>query len=210
MVSIGIDLGTSNTVVAKVNDRGEVSIHQFEGSDLLPSVIHVEGEAGYLIAGRRARGFWADPCADPSETFRKWKTSMATGTVFAAQDWGDGPKNITPEQLTTWLVEYTMKSITQDLGGEAVDSVAVTVPHRWCREHVEKCLATREAVRAAQVDGRPRELRGAAIRSGRRRLSEQSTNRSPRPPTPCTHPATPPPSQARTFSSSVLEKDLPI
>ena len=46
MVSIGIDLGMLNTVVAKVNDKGEVSIHQFEGSDLLPSVIHVESTAG--------------------------------------------------------------------------------------------------------------------------------------------------------------------
>ena len=173
MVSIGIDLGTSNAVVAKVNDKGEVSIHQFEGSDLLPSVIHVEGEAGYLIAGRRARGFWADPCADPSETFRKWKTSMATGTVLATQDWGNGPRDITPELLTTWLVEYIMKSVTRDLGGEAVDSVAVTVPHRWCREHVEKCLATREAVRAAQVDGRPRELRG-----GGHPLGEKATVRT--------------------------------
>jgi hypothetical protein len=27
MVSIGIDLGMLNTVVAKVNDKGEVSIH---------------------------------------------------------------------------------------------------------------------------------------------------------------------------------------
>ena len=40
MVSIGIDLGTSNTVVAKVNDKGEVSIHQFEGSDRAESEEH--------------------------------------------------------------------------------------------------------------------------------------------------------------------------
>jgi hypothetical protein len=159
MVSIGIDLGTSNTVVAKVNDEGEVSIHQFEGGDLLPSIIHVEGEAGYRIVGRSARDLWADPDADPSETFRRWKMSMAAGTVLATQDWGDGPKNITPEQLTTWLVEHIMKSITQDLGGETVDSVVVTVPHGWRREHVEKCLATREAARAAQADGRSREAK---------------------------------------------------
>ena len=173
MVSIGIDLGTSNAVVAKVNDKGEVSIHQFEGSDLLPSIINVEGESGYRIVGRGARNFWADPCADPSETFRKWKTFMATGAVLATQDWGDGPRDITPELLTTWLVEHIMKSVTRDLGGEAVDSVAVTVPHRWCREHVEKCLATREAVRAAQVDGRPRELRG-----GGHPLGEKATVRT--------------------------------
>ena len=180
MVSIGIDLGTSNTVVAKVNDKGEVSIHQFEGNDLLPSIIHVEGfsahaegKSGYRVVGKRARDFWADPDADPSETFRRWKMSMATGAVLATQDWGDGPKDITPEQLTTWIVEHIMKSITQDLGGEAVDSVAVTVPHRWCREHVEKCLATREAVRAAQVDGRPRGLRG-----GGHPLGEKATVRT--------------------------------
>ena len=160
MVSIGIDLGTSNTVVAKVNDKGEVSIHQFEGNDLLPSIIHVEGEAGNRIVGRSARDVWADPDADPSETFRRWKMSMAAGAVLATQDWGDGPRDITPEQLTTWLVEYIMKSITQDLGGETVDSVVVTVPHGWRREHVEKCLATRNSARAAQADGRPRGMRG--------------------------------------------------
>ena len=166
MVSIGIDLGTSNTVVAKVNDKGEVSIHQFEGNDLLPSIIHVEGfsahaegKSGYRVVGKRARDFWADPDADPSETFRRWKMSMATGAVLATQDWGDGPKDITPEQLTTWIVEHIMKSITQDLGGETVDSVVVTVPHGWRREHVEKCLSTREAARAAQADGRPRRMR---------------------------------------------------
>ena len=123
MMSIGIDLGMSNTVVAKVNDEGEVSIHQFEGNDLLPSIIHVEGEAGNRIVGRSARDVWADPDADPSETFRRWKMSMAAGAVLATQDWGDGPRDITPEQLTTWLVEYIMNSITQDLGGETVDSV---------------------------------------------------------------------------------------
>jgi hypothetical protein len=166
MVSIGIDLGTSNTVVAKVNDRGEVSIHQFEGSDLLPSIIHVEGssvhaenKSGYRIVGKKAQNVWADPDAVPSETFRRWKMSMATGVVLATQDWGDGPRDITPEQLTTWLVEHIMKEITQDLGGETVDSVVVTVPHGWRREHVEKCLATREAARAAQADGQPHKMR---------------------------------------------------
>ena len=173
MVSIGIDLGTSNTVVAKVNDEGEVSIHQFEGNDLLPSIIHVEGEAGNRIVGRSARDVWADPDVDPSETFRRWKMSMAAGAVLATQDWGDGPRDITPEQLTTWLVEYIMKSITQDLGGETVDSVVVTVPHGWRREHVEKCLATREAVRAARAAGRPRELRG-----GGHPLGEKATVRT--------------------------------
>ena len=159
MVSIGIDLGMLNTVVAKVNDKGEVSIHQFEGSDLLPSVIHVESTAGYRYVGRRSRNFLADPDTDPSEIFRRWKMSMATGTVLATQDWGNGPIDITPELLTTWLVEHIMKDITVDLGGETLDSVVVTVPHGWCRDHVEKCLATREAVRAAQVDGRTCEMK---------------------------------------------------
>ena len=55
MVSVGIDLGTSNAVVAKVNDKGEVSIHQFEGSDLLPSVIHAESNDFHHIVGRKAQ-----------------------------------------------------------------------------------------------------------------------------------------------------------
>ena len=66
--------------------------------------------------GRRARDFRADPDVDPSEIFCRWKMSMATGTVLATQDWGNGPIDITPELLTTWLVEHIMKDITVDLG----------------------------------------------------------------------------------------------
>ena len=137
MVSIGIDIGTSNTVVAKVDGQGGVAIHKFEDSDLLPSVIHVEETGGNLTVGAAARNFWADPDANPAETFRRWKMSMANQTILATQDWGDGPRPITPELLTTWLVEHVMKSITGGLGGEEVDSVVVTVPHGWRREHVE-------------------------------------------------------------------------
>ena len=61
-----------------------------------------------------------------------------------------------------------MKNITQNLGGEKVDSVVVTVPHGWRREHVEKCLATREAARAAQADGRPRETKREDCPLGRK------------------------------------------
>ena len=159
MVSIGIDIGTSNTVVAKVDGKGEVAIHKFEDSDLLPSVIHVEETGGNLTVGAAARNFWADPDANPAETFRRWKMSMANQTILATQDWGDGPRPITPELLTTWLVEHVMKSITGGLGGEEVESVVVTVPHGWRREHVEKCLATREAARAARAGGRPLETK---------------------------------------------------
>lgn len=159
MVSIGIDIGTSNTVVAKVDGQGGVAIHKFEDSDLLPSVIHVEETGGNLTVGAAARNFWADPDANPAETFRRWKMSMANQTILATQDWGDGPRPITPELLTTWLVEHVMKSITGGLGGEEVDSVVVTVPHGWRREHVEKCLATREAARAARASGRPLEAK---------------------------------------------------
>ena len=104
MVSIGIDIGTSNTVVAKVDGKGEVAIHKFEDSDLLPSVIHVEETGGNLTVGAAARNFWADPDANPAETFRRWKMSMANQTILATQDWGDGPRPITPELLTTWIV----------------------------------------------------------------------------------------------------------
>lgn len=161
MTSIGIDIGTSNTVVAKVDANGNITVHKFEDDDLLPSMIHVEETGGNITAGKAAREFWSGSEDNPGETFRRWKMSMADNIVLATQDWGGGPVDISPEKLTTWLVEHIMKQITGGLGGESVDSVVVTVPHGWRREHAEKCLATRKAAREAEADGRPL---GATVR----------------------------------------------
>lgn len=153
MASIGIDIGTSNTVAAKVDDQGHAQVVQVSGRDLVPSVVYVESVAGRRSFGHSALDEWGDPQADPAATFRRWKLAMAEHQVLATIDWGEGERSVTPELLTTWLVQHIAQEATKGIGGESITKAVVTVPHGWRREHSAKCAATRAAAAAASVSG---------------------------------------------------------
>lgn len=162
MVHVGIDLGTSNTVVSYF-DNGEVVSHRIDDAVLVPSVIYVEQHAGRTTVGQAAVDEWADPQFSATSSFRRWKLDMGDDKVLGELALGGGKRKtqITPERLTTWLVEYVVGQIADGVGGREVESVVVTVPHGWRRESPERCAATRAAASAAVVAGgnlRVREL----------------------------------------------------
>lgn len=154
MVHVGIDIGTSNTVVSYF-DKGEVSTHRIDDSVLVPSVIYVEERAGRTTVGQAAVDEWADPQFNAASSFRRWKIRIGEDLVLGELALGGGKKKtpVTPEQLTTWLVEYVVGQIADGVGGQDVESVVVTVPHGWRRERPERCAATRAAAAAASVAG---------------------------------------------------------
>lgn len=164
MVHVGIDLGTSNTVVSYF-ENGELKEHQIDNADLIPSVIYVEEQAGRRTVGRAAVEEWADPDFSAASSFRRWKLSMGENRVLGELAVGGGKKKtpITPEQLTTWLVEYVVGTIADGVGGRAVESAVVTVPHGWRREHPERSAATRSAAAAAVVAGKPLTIRDLTL-----------------------------------------------
>ena len=158
MVHLGLDVGTSNTLVAFVAPSGEPSIQNVAGHWLVPSIIHVDSVAGIRSIGAEALSLWADPEADESGTFRRWKPQMGDGALLRQMSIGAAvgtqtTEDITPERLTTWLVEYVLESVSRGVGGVEVESVVVTVPDEWRREHPEKCTAMTQAVSAAFVAG---------------------------------------------------------
>lgn len=156
MVSIGIDIGTSNTVIATVTATGEPQIRMVDQHPLLPSVIYIDETAGARSVGHAALEEWANPDFDQAGSFRRWKLRMGDGTELRRMRFGGPGSNITtitPELLTTWLVEHVVGAVSTGVGGETVDSVLVTVPHGWRREDPLKCRATRLAAGAARVSG---------------------------------------------------------
>ena len=155
MVHVGIDIGTSNTVLAYLSDQGDLITHRIDEAFLVPSVVYVEERAGRTTVGRAAVEEWTNPEFSPKSSFRRWKLAVGTGTALGelALGGGDHLTSITPEQLTTWLVEYVAGELAGGVGGQAIDSVVVTVPHGWRRETPERCAATRSAAGAATVAG---------------------------------------------------------
>lgn len=158
MAKIGIDLGTSNTLVAKLNSEGQPEIIEIDGDRMIPSIIYVESTGGNSPVGKQAEDMWADPAFDPDRSFRRWKLTMGEDCVIRKlRVGGAGADEIqmTPEKLTTYMVEHVVRSISQGHDGEPVDSVLVTVPHGWRREKPEKCRATRMAAADAKYNGKP-------------------------------------------------------
>lgn len=166
MAHIGIDIGTSNTVVAVATDNGHPEVRRIKDDALVPSVIAVTEHGGNCVAGRDAVDEWANPDRDAREIFRRWKLLMGDEKVLATMRFGgptSSPVDITPEWLTTRLVEYVLGEITSGVGGEEVDSVLITVPHGWRRDTPHKCQATRQAAAMAQVDGKLVEVQNKTV-----------------------------------------------
>jgi molecular chaperone DnaK len=153
MAHLGIDLGTSNTLVALVDSSGEPVVKQIDGDWMVPSVVYVENDGGNPTVGRTALDMWADPGYDAHRCFRRWKLQMGEERTLDRLDVGGTFVAITPEYLTARLVEYVVAKF-EGLGNESVESVLVTVPHGWRRERPERCRATRAAAAQARPAGR--------------------------------------------------------
>lgn len=157
MTHIGIDLGTSNTLVAYVSpDTGKPTLFEIEGAQMVPSLIAVEEDGRHRLVGHVARHAWADSSYEPANCFRRWKLRMgesATLRQIAARH-GQDPLDVTPELLTTWMVEYIVSQVSEGLGGRTIESVLVTVPHGWRRDNPERCRETRLAAGRARIDGK--------------------------------------------------------
>lgn len=151
MASIGIDLGTSNTMVAYLSSKGEPEILQIDNEKMIPSCIYIEEPAGYVLVGKLALDNWADPDYNPANSFRGWKPAIGEEKVLRTLTIGGDTVPITPDYLTTCMVQYIVDKLTEGLGGRPVDSVLVTVPHGWRRENPQKCRATRLAAAQAKI-----------------------------------------------------------
>lgn len=73
--AIGIDLGTTNSLVAAVMDGVPVCLASEEGEVILPSAVHV-AEDGRILVGQAARALAA---SDPQHTFLSIKRLMGRG-----------------------------------------------------------------------------------------------------------------------------------
>lgn len=153
MVSIGIDIGTSNTVVATVDPNGKAFAHRIDSSALVPSAVFLDAQAGAPSFGTAAQTFMGDETSQ-GWGYRRWKLAIGDDVTIARHRFPDGDTVVTPEQLTTWLVEHVVHQVTGGVGGQEVEDVVVTVPHGWRRSSPHKVVATRNAAAAAKLGGR--------------------------------------------------------
>ena len=116
MARLGIDLGTSNTLVAYVTQQGTPEIFQIDGAPMVPSIIYLEEQAGNPDVGSVARDMWADPGYALPHCYRRWKLRMGEQVVLGTMQPGGksgATLPVTPELLTRYMVEHIMREISQ-------------------------------------------------------------------------------------------------
>jgi molecular chaperone DnaK len=116
--TVGIDLGTTNSVVAVLEGGEPVVVANAEGSRLTSSVV------GFNKAGERLVGSAAKRQAimNPERTVISIKRRMGTAEKIAIDD-----RTYTPEQISAMILQK-LKTDAEAYLGEKVDAAVITVP----------------------------------------------------------------------------------
>ena len=136
---IGIDLGTTNSVVAVMEGGEPTVITTQEGGRLTPSVV------GFTKNGERLVGQLAkrQAVSNPERTISSIKRHMGTKYTVTI----DG-KDYTPEQISAMILEK-MKGAPERYLGEKVTEAVITVPAYF---NDSQRQATKDAGRIAGLD----------------------------------------------------------
>lgn len=140
----GIDLGTTNSLIAVVRSGKAETLASSEGQHLLPSIVHYD-ESGVISVGRTAKLY---QCSDPERTISSAKRLMgrgladveeikaftanrltASGAGMPAIQIGQSFKN--PVEVSSEILKVLAARAVAALGvpeGESLSGVVITVP----------------------------------------------------------------------------------
>ncbi|HET9129388.1 MAG TPA: Hsp70 family protein, partial [Terriglobia bacterium] len=158
---VGIDLGTTNSLVAIVENGVPRVLAGRDGNKLVPSIIHFE-EGGEVLVGNRAK---ARLIENPKNTIFSIKRFMGKGIEDVREDLpmlpfdisGDSEhvirlkifgKEYTPPHLSAFILRELKANAEAALGEEVVNAV-VTVPAYF---NDAQRQATKDAGRIAGLD----------------------------------------------------------
>jgi molecular chaperone DnaK len=115
----GIDLGTTNSVIAFLKDGIAEAIAVEEGAAILPSVVSFESENGNYVVGRQAKNRRA---AFPDATITSIKRLMGKESMVTV-----GRQSLSPEDISSYILKYLAERAAETLG-QPIEKVVITVP----------------------------------------------------------------------------------
>ncbi len=118
MKTIGIDLGTTNSCVAVMENGEPVVIANAEGSRTTPSVVGFQKD-GERLVGQVAK---RQAVSNPDRTIASIKRHMGSDYKVKIDD-----KNYTPQEISAMVLTKLKKDAEAYLGGTVTDAV-ITVP----------------------------------------------------------------------------------
>jgi molecular chaperone DnaK len=116
--AVGIDLGTTNSVVAAIDEGQPWAIPDENGDVILPSCVGLDA-AGKLLVGRDAIRQYA---AAPERTIKSIKRQMGTDQKTTL-----GDREYLPQEISA-IILRTLKQRAEAALGEDVAQAVITVP----------------------------------------------------------------------------------
>ncbi len=118
MAIVGIDLGTTNSLVACFKDDAPVVIKNVYGETLTPSVVSID-ENGEIFVGNIAK---ERQITHPHSTVSLFKRNMGTKKEYKL-----GDKKFLPEELSSFIIRSLKKDAELFLGEDVTEAV-ISVP----------------------------------------------------------------------------------
>lgn len=162
MAIIGIDLGTTNSLVACFKDETPVVIKNVYGETLTPSIVSVD-ENGEVFVGKIAK---ERQITHPESTASLFKRHMGTKKEYKL-----GNKKFLPEELSSLIIR-NLKSDAEEFLGEEVTEAVISVP-AYFNDTQRKATKRAGELAGLKVERIINEPTAAAIAYG---LHEKSSN----------------------------------
>lgn len=138
---VGIDLGTTNSLVAYVNDTGAEVIRDASGNGLVPSIVYYDHEQDRLLVGEEARDRLI---TEPRKAIYSVKRFMGKGSADVQEDlelvpfqiapdseqvigFQMGDRVFTPPEISAFILR-DLKRRASRFFGEEVSQAVITVP----------------------------------------------------------------------------------
>lgn len=118
MAIIGIDLGTTNSLVSHWTDSGVVIIPNVHGSNLTPSVVSVD-DTNEILIGQAAK---ERQISHPHNTVTTFKRFMGTQKKYQL-----GNYSFSPEELSAMILK-SLKADAEHYLGEEIEEAVISVP----------------------------------------------------------------------------------
>ena len=142
---LGIDLGTSNSVIAGI-ESGEARVFRpADGGEVLPSVIYFD-KRGHRLYGRRAHD---QALVSPENVAAGFKRLMGSSTPIEVKG---ADVKLTPEECSAEIIRQLLGQAATETGSEKITGVVITIPAAFNQMQSEATLRAAKLAGLERVD----------------------------------------------------------
>jgi molecular chaperone DnaK len=142
---LGIDLGTSNSVIAGIEDGEARVFRPADGGEVLPSVIYVD-KRGHRLYGRRAHD---QALVAPDNVAAGFKRLMGSSTEIEIKG---ADLKLTPEECSAEIIRQLLGQAATETGSEKITGTVITIPAAFNQMQSEATLRAAKMAGLERVD----------------------------------------------------------